>query len=220
MLMAVATRRKTAPTPVGLDAESLDLAENYTYCPEPVRRARETAITTLGNGTCAVLTFVAAALDARMVVEIGTRAGVTGLAMFAGMSPDGVLTSIDFDTDGQNTARERFTEAHVSPNRYRLISGVALDVLPKLRDAAYDIVLISGDKLEYVEYVAQAVRLLRPGGALLMIDALLDNKVADPRNEDDEAIIIREALEVVRQDDAFTSVLVPLGNGVLAAINR
>jgi len=101
-----------------------------------------------------------------------------------------------------------------------LIAGVPLDVLPKLRDGAYDIVFVNGDKLEYVEYVAQASRLLRSGGVLIINDVLLANKIADPHNEDDEALIIREALQAVELDDALTAVIVPLGDGLLAAVKK
>jgi len=200
------------------------MAEGFVYNPEPVRLARETASVIDGgaavpsNGLCSVLTFLARALNARAVVEVGTGTGVTGLALFAGMAPDGILTSVDVDADWQLEARQAYLAAGAAAHRFRLITGVALDVLPKLRDGAYDVVFVNGNKLEYVEYVAQAKRLLRSGGLMLLNDALWQNKVADPRNEDDEALIIREALQVVREDDCFTTVVIPLGDGLLAAV--
>jgi len=210
------------PQLAGLNSESLDMAENFVYNAEPVRLAREAAaeagVPVPSNGACALLTFMAQALDAQSVVEIGTGSGVSGLALIDGMALDGVLTSIDVDADRQNEARRAFTAAGVSAQRFRLIAGVALDVLPKLRDGAYDIVFVNGDKLEYVEYVAQASRLLRAGGVLVVNDVLWANKVADPHNDDDEAVIIREALQAVELDDGFTSLIVPLGDGLLAAV--
>ena len=222
-LEAVSTSKKAAAQG-GLNADSLAMAESFVFNPEPVHQAREAAaaggVDAPGNGACAALTFMARALDARAVVEIGTGAGVTGLALFAGMAPDGVLTSIDVDADWQLEARQAFLGAGVAAQRFRLITGVALDVLPKLRDGAYDMVFVNGDKLEYVEYVAQAARLLRAGGVLVLNDALWRNLVADPHNEDDEALIIREALQVVREDDGFTTLIIPLGDGLLAAVKH
>jgi len=220
----VTTRKKLVPGLVGLDATSLDMAENFVFNTETVRRAREAALeddlAVPSNGACAAITFLARLADAHAIVEIGTGPGVTGLALFAGMADDGVLTSIDIDSEWQNSARRQFMDAGLAPNRFRLIAGVALDVLPKLRDAAYDLVLVGGNKLEYVEYVAQAARLLRPGGVLILADALWANKVADPSNDDDEALIIREALQVVQEDDGFTEVVIPLGDGLMAAVKR
>ncbi|MDR0435614.1 MAG: class I SAM-dependent methyltransferase [Propionibacteriaceae bacterium] len=205
-----------------LDSESLSLAEDYVYLPDAVRQAREDALVSLGeapsNGVCAALVFLARMLDAKAVVEVGTGAGVTGLALFAGMNPAGILTSIDSEADWQLEARQAFTAAGIAPRRFRTIAGVALDVLPKLSDGAYDMVFVNGDKLEYVEYVAQAARLLRSGGLLVLYDILWRNLVANPRNEDDETVIMRETLQSVQDLGDFTPLLIPLGSGLLAAI--
>ena len=205
-----------------LDAASLGFAEDFARLGETVHQARETALVGGANpvsgGVAAALTFLARVLDARAVVEVGTGTGVTGLALFAGMAPEGILTSIDAETDWQLEARAAFTRAGLPARRFRLIAGAALDVLPNLRDGAYDLVLINGDKLEYVEYVAQGLRLLRPGGVLAVHDALWHNLVADPRNDDDETVIIREALEAIQANDDLATVMVPLGDGLLAAV--
>jgi len=218
----MATRKKALPQFTGLNSESLDMAENFVFNAEPVRLAREAAIEdgspVLSNGTCALLAFMARAIGAKAVVEVGTGTGVSGLALLDGMTADGVLTSIDVDADRQIEARQAYSAAGMAAQRFRLIAGVALDVLPKLRDGAYDVVFINGDKLEYVEYVAQASRLLRSGGVLIVNDVLWANKVADPANDDDEALIIREALQAVELDDALTAVIVPLGDGLLTAV--
>ncbi|MCL2316630.1 MAG: class I SAM-dependent methyltransferase [Actinomycetia bacterium] len=217
------TARKNTDDPL-LDAASLGFAEDFVRPPEPVRAAREGALTsgapTISPGVAAALTFLTRALDARAVVEIGTGPGVTGLALFAGMNPEGILTSLDADADWQLEARAAFTAAGVASSRARLIAGTALDILPKLRDAAYDLVLVNGDKLEYAEYVAQGVRLLRRGGVLVVNDALWKGLVANPRNDDDETLIIREALQAVQDNDSLTSLVIPLGDGIVAAVKN
>ena len=93
-------------------------------------------------------------------------------------------------------------------------------MLPKLTDGAYDLVLIDGDPLEYVEYVAQAEKLLRSGGLLALHHALWHGLVADERNDDDEPLIIREALAAVSTNEAFTPALLPIGDGLLVAVKR
>ena len=198
------------------------MAESFVYMPEPVRITRDAALDrgadVPSNGACAALTFLAKAVKARTVVSVGAGPGITGMALFCGMVSDGVLTVIDRDSEWLGEARLAFVEAGIQPHRFRLIAGVARNVMLKLSDAAYDLVLIGGDKLEYVEYVAQAIRLLRPGGLLVLSDVLWKNQVADPRCDDDEAFIIREALQVVQADDSFTSLIIPLGDGLLAAV--
>jgi len=156
-------------------------------------------------------------MQAGSVVTIGTDAGVSGLALLEGMTDHGVLTSIDPDAERQAAARKVLSLARIRSNQVRLITGTPLDVLPKLRDGAYDIVLINGDRLEYVEYVSQALRLLRPGGVVVVNDALANNHIADPDNEDDDTLIIRETLDSVLETEEFTPVLLPVGEGLLLA---
>ena len=201
---------------------SLAFAEAFVADTEPSRLARRKAAaldqSSISGGVAATLTLLTKTLAAKAVVEIGTGTGVSGLALFAGMVADGVLTSIDTESENQAAAREAFSEAGVPSRRIRLIAGQALVVLPKLSDAAYDLVFINGDPLEYVEYVSQAERLLRPGGLLVLHHALWEGKVADEQNSDDEPLIVREALAAVQDSGLFTAALLPLGDGLLVAV--
>lgn len=181
-------------------------------------RAAELGLDVISGGVAAVLTVLAKAVGARTAVEVGTGTGVSASALLAGMAADGVLTSIDSEADNQIVAREVLSAQGVPLRRVRLIAGQALVVLPKLTDGAYDLVFIDGDPLEYPEYVAQAERLLRPGGILAVHHALWNGLVADERNSDDEPLIIREALDAVLAHDGFTPALLPLGDGLLVAV--
>ena len=184
------------------------------------RRADDLGVECISTGVAATLTLLARVVNARAVAEIGTGTGVSALALLAGMASDGVLTSIDAEAEHQLAAREVLTAEGVPSRRVRLIAGQALSVLPKLTDGAYDLVYIDGDPLEYVEYVAQAQGLLRPGGVLVLHHALWQDMVADERNEDDEPLIIREALEAVLADESFTPALLPVGDGLLVAVRN
>ena len=101
------------------------------------------------------------------------------------MQPDGILTSVDIEAEHQQAARTSFLAVGIPTQRFRLIAGSALNVLPRLSDGAYDLVFIDADKVEYAEYVEQAVRLLRHGGVLVMDNALWHDRTADPGNTDD-----------------------------------
>ena len=184
------------------------------------RRADDLGVECISTGVAATLTLLARVVNARAVAEIGTGTGVSALALLAGMASDGVLTSIDAEAEHQLAAREVLIAEGVPSRRVRLIAGQALSVLPKLTNGAYDMVYIDGDPLEYVEYVAQAQGLLRPGGVLVLHHALWQDMVADERNEDDEPLIIREALEAVLADESFTPALLPVGDGLLVAVRN
>ncbi len=183
-------------------------------------RAGDLGCTPVGAGAGSALTFLAATVSARTVVEIGTGAGVSGLHLFAGMAPDGILTSIDIEAENQRAARQAFADAGIASSRARLINGRALEVLPRLTDGAYDLVVIDGAAQEAPQYVAEAIRLLRPGGVMALAHALAGDKVADPTQRDADTVALREAIRAVRDDEALTPLLIPLSDGVLVAVRR
>ena len=171
-------------------------AEAFIAEDDVIERARsrgeELGCTPVSAGVGAALRLLAASLPARSVVEIGTGAGVSGLWLLQGMPSDGVLTTIDVEPEHQRAAREAYAEAGVAGNRTRVITGRALDVLPRLTDGAYDLVLCDAAKPEYDDYLEQAVRLLRRGGVVAFDNALWHDKVADPAQRDETTTAIRE----------------------------
>ena len=204
---------------------NLSYVEGYLTEDEPLLAARREAAEIggappIGPGGGAALRFIAAAISARSVVEIGTGCGTSGIWLLRGMRSDAVLTSVDAEPEHQRLARKAFTEAGFPSNRYRLISGKALDVLPRLTDGAYDLVFCDADKQEYPDYLVEALRLLRPGGVVAFDNALAGGRVADPSRDDPSTIAIRDLDDQVRQDDRLVPVLLPVGDGLLAAVKR
>jgi predicted O-methyltransferase YrrM len=180
-------------------------------------RADEVGVVAISAGGGTTLRFLAAVTEARAVVEIGTGTGVSGVWMLRGMRADGVLTTVDLEAEHQRLAKQAFTEAGVAPQRVRLIPGAALDVLPRLTDGHYDLVFCDGDKTEYAEYLAEALRLLKPGGIVAFDNALWHDRVADPAQRDAETVAIRELGRTVREHESLLPVLLPVGDGLLAA---
>ena len=180
-------------------------------------RAEEVGVVPISPGGGAALRFLASVLDARAVVEIGTGTGVSGLWLLRGMRADGVLTTVDIEAEHQRLAREGYTEAGIASQRARTIAGAALDVLPRLTDGHYDMVFCDGDKREYAAYLAEALRLLRPGGVVAFDNALWHDKVADPAQRDEETVAIRELGRTIAEHDGLVAVLLPVGDGLLAA---
>ena len=171
-------------------------------------------------GAGAALAALAAAAGAKAVVEIGTGAGVGSIYLLRGMRPDGVLTTIDVEPEHHRAARETYADAGIASNRVRLISGRALDVLPRLTDGAYDLVFCDADKKEYGGYLEQALRLLRPGGTVVFDNALWHDRVADPTERDEDTTAIRELGRTVREDERLVSAMLAAGDGLLVAVTR
>lgn len=183
-------------------------------------KAAELGCVPIGSGGGAALRFIAALLGARSVVEIGTGTGVSGLWLLRGMAPDGILTSIDVEPEHQRAAREAFTDAGFAAAQLRLINGMALEVLPRLADGAYDLVFVDAVKTEYPRYLDEAIRLLRPGGVVALDNVLWGGRVADSAQQDAETKALREVARQGREDDRLVPVLLPVGDGLLALVKR
>jgi predicted O-methyltransferase YrrM len=207
-----------------LNLTSLSYAESFVAEDDVLigarERARELGCVPIGPAGGATLRVLAAATGARSVVEVGTGSGVSGLYLLGGMAADGVLTTIDLEGENQRAAKEAFGEAGVAPARYRLINGAATEVLPRLRDEAYDLVFVDADKSAYAVYYEQALRLLRPGGVVAFDNALWHDRVADPAQRDPDTVVIRDLGRTVREDDRLVSALLAVGDGLLVAARR
>ncbi|MDR2930022.1 MAG: O-methyltransferase [Propionibacteriaceae bacterium] len=209
-----------------LSPQALDLAAQFAESyiadsPEALlarQASRDLGIEPISAGTARFLTLLTRLINAQAVAEIGTGAAVSALAFFSGMSDDAVVTSVDREAEHQAAAREALKAAKISHTRYRLITGEALIVLPKLRAQAYDIVFIDADPMEYPEYFEEALRIVRPGGLVIVNHVLAQGKVADPTNFDDDTMIIRDTIEAARSMDDLTCAVVPVGDGLLVCV--
>jgi predicted O-methyltransferase YrrM len=182
------------------------------------QRAAEVGCTPIGSGGGAALRVIATMLRAKHVVEIGTGTGVSGVWLLRGMTPDGVLTSIDVESEHQRLARQTLDEAGFSGPRVRLINGAALEVLPRLTSEAYDLVFVDALKREYLDYLTEALRLLRSGGALCFDNALWHDRVADPHARDDDTLTLRRVGAALLESPGVVPALLPVGDGMLVGV--
>ncbi|RZU50380.1 putative O-methyltransferase YrrM [Krasilnikovia cinnamomea] len=214
-----------APRPFGSPtAQSLSFAEAYATEDVVLQTARglarELGIPCVTPGSGAVLRLLAAAGHAKAVVEIGTGTGVSGVWLLRGMRPGGVLTTIDVESEHQRIARRIFVEAGFAASRTRIITGRGLDVLPRLADGVYDLVFADADAAEFGACAEAALRLLRPGGVLVINGALAGGRIGDPAARDVDTVTIRETVKAVREAEEWIPALIPSGAGLLAAAKR
>lgn len=163
-----------------------------------------------------LLSFIASMINAKSLVEIGTGSGVSGLSLFKGAQSEATLTSIDDDRENTECARTIFDEAGISPQRYRLITGNIVDVVGKLADSNYDLVLVRSPK-DMVDVIQESYRMLKSGGILVIDNALDSGRVADPTQRDFETIARRDSIKAVKDDSRWRSTILSIGGGVLLA---
>ncbi|MEU9326017.1 O-methyltransferase [Streptomyces canus] len=183
-------------------------------------RARDAGLRSVSPGTGAALRLLAASVDAKAVAEIGTGTGVSGIHLLHGMRPDGVLTTVDPEPEHQQFARQAFRACGFASNRARFIPGRALDVLPRLADAGYDLVFCDGDRQEVMDYLAESLRLLRPGGLVVFEGVFANGRTMDSGPQPTEVLRLRELLRAARESQDLMPSLLPVGDGLLCAVKR
>ena len=184
-------------------------------------RGAELASDEPSPGTGAFLQMLARALRAHNVVELGTGTGVGTLWLADGIDESGTLTSIDGEAEHVQLAREACEEMGISPQRVRLIHGAPYDILRKLTDAGYDMVVVREYSDESSDLIEQAHRVLRSGGICVLVHALHGGKVADLAQRDEVTVLRRELLRNLRADrERWTCSLIGLGDGLFLAVKR
>ncbi len=226
---------------------------DYVAEDEPLLTARANAVDLGGTepvrpAVGAALRFIACAVGAKTVVEVGTGCGSSGIWLLRGMRPGGILTSVDTEPEYQRMARQAFSQAGFAANQCRLILGRALDVLPRLSDGTYDLVFCDAEPAGYPDYLTAALRLLRPGGVVVFNDALSStspdssDSPVSPFSSGSSGSSLRDSgsayygqfsggfaeepaagldvASMVRDDERLVPMLLPLGDGLLAAVKR
>lgn len=192
--------------------------EEVTVEPDAIARAREAAlelgadpISAAVGVQCATIAAVGRALN---IVEIGTGAGVSGLWLLRG-APLATLTTIDIEPEHLGAARQAFAAARIPPARARFITGRAADVLPRMNEASYDIVLVDAEPSGVIEYVEHGLRLVRAGGTVLVPRVLAGGAVADPVRRDPITTAYRSLIQETAQSGAVLGALSTVGEGLL-----
>ncbi|MFJ2542276.1 O-methyltransferase [Microbacterium sp. NPDC087589] len=190
--------------------------------PSPIARARAHAIelgaSPISAAVGSQIAVLAAATGARSIVEIGTGAGVSGLWLLRG-APQAVLTSIDNEPEHLAAARQAFSDARVPPTKARFITGRAADVLPRMNEASYDIVLVDADPENVIDYVEHGLRLVRTGGMVLVPRILGGGRVADPVQRDEVTSAYRSLVQETQESSAVLATVSTSGEGLLQLIS-
>ncbi|WP_144795627.1 O-methyltransferase [Microbacterium paludicola] len=180
--------------------------------------ARELGVSSVSAAVGAQLAVLAATTAARSIVEIGTGTGVSGLWILRG-APQAVLTSIDNEPEHLAAARRSFAEAKVPSTRARFITGRAADVLPRMNESAYDIVLVDADPENVIEYVEHGLRLVRTGGVVAVPRVLAGGKAADPVQRDDVTRAYRSLIQETQESPAVLAAISTAGEGLLQLVS-
>ena len=97
----------------------------------------------------------------------------------------------------------------------RFITGRVADVMPRMNEGSYDLVHVNADPEGVVGYVDGALRLVRPGGSVLVSHALSGGRVPNPAKRDRATVAYRELIRGLRERDDLLTGIAPVGDGLL-----
>ena len=157
------------------------------------------------------------AIGARRVLEVGTLGGYSAVWMARALPPDGRLLTLERDAAHAAFARRHLAAAGVG-DRVEVREGHALQLLPALDGEQFDLVFLDADKEPLPTYLDWALRLIRPGGAIVADNALRGGRVLDDRAMDAATVAVREFNRRLATDPRLTSIVVPTHDGVAIGI--
>ena len=173
----------------------------------------------VGRATGRYLELAARSIGARRVMELGSGYGYSAYWFARAVGADGEIVCTDGDPANAKSAEDYLGRAGVWDRvRYRV--GDALEGFAA-ESGEFDVVYCDVDKLGYPDCWRAARERIRVGGLWLCDNVIWDGHVATgtdrPRLEGQTAAI-REHNRLVSEDDRYVSGIVPIRDGVMAAL--
>jgi predicted O-methyltransferase YrrM len=170
----------------------------------------------------AFMAFLVESLGARRCLEVGTFTGYSSLAVALALPPDGRLVCCDISDEWTSTARRYWTEAGVA-DRVELRLGPAMATLDAFlaggAGGTFDFAFLDADKAPYAEYYERILRLLRPGGVLVVDNVLFGGRVL--RADGDASTEgVRTLNQRIATDERVTVSMIPIADGLTLARKR
>ena len=173
----------------------------------------------IGPDQGAFMAMLVKLTGAKRILEIGTFTGYSSTAMALALPHDGRITCLDVSKEWTDIARQAWADAGVA-DRIELRLGPASETLATLGDDTFDLAFIDADKPGYDAYYEGCLRVVRPGGLILIDNVLWSGRVADPSDDDENTRIIRALNEKIAADERVDHVLLPLADGLTMVRRR
>lgn len=162
-------------------------------------------------------------MGARRCIEVGVFTGYSSLCVALALPADGRILACDVSEEFTSVARRYWKEAAVE-QKIELKLAPALETLDgrlKAGEAgSYDLAFIDADKSNYSGYYERILKLLRPGGLVLVDNVLWDGAVIDKTDKSADTVAIRAFNEALLSDERVDISLLPVGDGLTLARKR
>ena len=156
---------------------------------------------------------------AREVVEVGTLAGYSAIAMARALPTDGRVRTIELEKRHADFA-ERWVAKSDVKGRVEVHRGAGMDVLPGFATDSADAAFLDADKGSYSKYLGECLRIVRRGGLIMVDNAFAFGELFSESPRDREVAAMRAFNEHMAKVTTLHSVIVPLGDGLWVGVKR
>lgn len=171
----------------------------------------------------AFLAIMAQAANSKKALEIGTFTGYTAMKIASALPDGGKLICCDINEEWTSIGKKFWNEAQLS-KKIDLRLAPAMETLNGLltdgQAGTFDFAFIDADKKGYDSYYEACLKLLRPGGVIVLDNMLWDGAVADPSVQDETTVAIRSLNEKISKDVRVNSCLMTVGDGLMLAYKK
>lgn len=155
----------------------------------------------------------------REVVEVGTLAGYSALAMALALPAGGRVRTIEIDPVHADFARRQVAGSAV-PDRVEVHLGAGADVLRGFADGSADAAFVDADKAGYRTYVRECLRIVRPGGLVMVDNAFAFGQLFDEHPTEPSVEHVRAFNDWMAGVEELQSIIVPVGDGQWVGVVR
>ncbi len=169
------------------------------------------------------MALLAKLIGARRYIEVGVFTGYSSLAVGLALPDDGEIIACDVSEEWTRIAKRYWRQAGLG-GRIHLHLAPAKETLQMLLDQgqeeSFDFAFIDADKESYADYYELLLRLIRPGGLIVVDNVLWGGAVIDPDKNDADTEAIRQFNRSLLGDARVDLSLVPIGDGLTLALKQ
>jgi predicted O-methyltransferase YrrM len=163
--------------------------------------------------------IVLRAASVRDVLEVGTLGGYSAIWMARALPAGGHVRTIEVEPKHADFAERWIGRSDVA-DRIEIVRGAAIDVLPTLAAGSADAIFLDADRTSYPRYLPECLRILRPGGLLMVDNAFANGNIADEKFNEGSAPAMRAFLDTLAATSQLQGVIVPIGDGLWLGVRR
>ena len=144
---------------------------------------------------------------ARKALEIGALGGYSTIWLARALPDDGKLITLELNPRNAEIARSNVARAGLG-GKVEIRTGAALASLPRIEAEGlgpFDFVFIDADKTNNAAYLEWALRLSRPGTAIVVDNVVRDGEVANSASRDGDVIGVRRMFELIAREPRLSA---------------